>query len=85
MKTKIERDRHYPEHGIYWVNVTTGTTSADESAAKKFALGEALRWAKELGKTTNGVVSSGAACKPDEIEYHFCFVFRTPDANGTEE
>lgn len=74
--SEVTRDRHYPESGIHWVNVTTGTTSADEHQAPKLALGEARRWARELGKTTNGVVSSGAACKPGEIEYHFCFMFR---------
>jgi hypothetical protein len=72
---EITRDRHYPEYGIHWVYVTTGTTSAEERQASVLALGEARRWARELGKTTNGVVSSGAACKSGEIEYHFCFTF----------
>lgn len=75
---EIKRDRSYPEYGIHWVNVTTGTTSQDEREASKLALGEARRWAKESGMVTNGAVSSGATCGPDRIEYRFCFNFRKP-------
>jgi hypothetical protein len=72
----ITRDGSVSQHGVYRVNVTMGAAFRDERRAADLARGEAGRWARELGKTTDGIVSSGAAYKPHESEYHFCFMFR---------